>query len=76
MTAPKRKSRPWAVVLNLPGSPTRTEFTSEAKAYERVRAEVTAVKAGTSRVTRIRVEQWDREGGRWQLFDLVDPATE
>ncbi|MFB7907673.1 hypothetical protein ACFC1T_14670 [Kitasatospora sp. NPDC056076] len=76
MTAAKRKSRPWAVILSTPGSPYRTEHTSEAEAYEQVRAEIAAVKAGSRNVSRIRVEQWDRLADRWQLFDLIDPTTE
>ncbi|MFG3051850.1 hypothetical protein ACGFZP_12995 [Kitasatospora sp. NPDC048239] len=76
MTTPKRKAKPWAVVLNAPGGPLRTEHTSEAKAYEHVRAELAAARAGASRVTRIRVEQWDRPAGRWQLFDLIDPKEQ
>ena len=69
-----RKSKPWAVILNTPGSPIRTEHTSEAKTYEKVRAEVAAAKSGASQVTRIRVEQWEPDGNRWTLFDLIDPA--
>ena len=68
-----RKSTPWSVICNTPGDSTSTDHTSEAKAYEQVRAEVAAVKAGISTTTRIRVEQWDRLLNTWQLFDLVDP---
>jgi hypothetical protein len=68
-----RKSKPWAVILRTAGGPIRTEHTSEAKTYEKVRAEVAAIKAGASRVTRIRVEHWDRDAGRWILFDTIDP---
>lgn len=68
-----RKSKPWAVVVNAPGEAVRTEHTSEAKAYEQVHAEVAAVKAGTSKASRIRVEQWERDYGRWALFDLIRP---
>jgi len=76
VTTPKRKAQPWAVVLNTPGGPLRAEHTSEAKAYEHVRAELAAVRAGTSHVTQIRVEQWDRHAGLWQLFDLIDPKEQ
>jgi hypothetical protein len=68
-----RKSKPWAVILNTPGQPIRTEHTSEAKAYEKIRTEVDAAKSGTSRVTRIRVEQWESDANRWTLYDLIDP---
>jgi hypothetical protein len=73
VTSPKRKSRPWAVILSTPSSLVRTEHTSEAKAYEQVRNEIADVKTGASQITRVRVEQWDRQAGRWQLFDLIDP---
>jgi hypothetical protein len=69
-----RKARPWAVILTIDSRPPlRTEHTSEAKTYEKVRAEVADVRSGYSRVTEIRVEQWDRDGGRWILFDTIDP---
>jgi hypothetical protein len=70
-----RKSRPWAVTLAPAGGAdaTTTEHTSEAKAYEQVRAETAAVKAGTSTTSRIRVEQWNRLTNRWDLFDLINP---
>jgi hypothetical protein len=68
-----RKSKPWAVICTTPGQPIRTEHTSEAKAYEKVNAERLLANSGASRVTRIRVEQWDRDAGRWTLFDHIDP---
>ncbi len=68
-----RKSKPWAVTLGTPDGPTRTEHTSENKTYEKVRAEVAAIKAGTSRTTRIRVEQWYPAANRWALYDDIDP---
>lgn len=71
-----RKSKPWAVICATPGQPIRTEHTSETKTYEKVRAEVAAVKAGTSRVTRIRVEQWEPASNRWTLHDLIDPKEQ
>jgi len=69
-----RKSKPWAVVLDPGREATRTEHTSEAKAYQQVRDVAAGVKDGSSSVTRIRVEQWDRDYSRWQLFDLIDPT--
>lgn len=71
-----RKSKPWAVILRTPGQPIRTEHTSENKAYEKVRAESAAIQAGTSRATRIRVEQWNPDGGRWQWYDDIDPKEQ
>lgn len=71
-----RKPKPWAVICTAPGQPIRTEYTSEAKAYEKVNAERALAQAGTSRVTRIRVEQWERDAGRWALYDLIDPKEQ
>lgn len=68
-----RKSKPWAVILRTPGQPIRTEHTSQAKAYEKVRAERLLAQQGASRVTRIRVEQWERDANRWALYDDIDP---
>ncbi|MCX4750975.1 hypothetical protein OG455_41575 [Kitasatospora sp. NBC_01287] len=68
-----RKSKPWAVICRTPDGPFRTEHTSENKAYEKAREVRDAVKAGSSRVTWIRVEQWEPDASRWTLFDLIDP---
>lgn len=68
-----RKSKPWAVILATPDGPIRSEHTSETKAYERVRAKLAAIDAGTSRVTAIRVEQWEHDNGRWIWFDQPYP---
>jgi hypothetical protein len=71
-----RKSKPWAVILRTPGQPIRTEHTSQAKAYEKVNAERDLAQAGTSRATRIRVEQWQPDSNRWQLYDDIDPKEQ
>lgn len=68
-----RKSKPWAVICSTAGSPIRTEHTSEKQAFTKVRTEADHVQAGVSRVTRIRVEQWEKDPGRWILFDTIDP---
>lgn len=68
-----RKSKPWAVILTTSDGPIRTEHTGENKTYEKVRASVAAVKAGESTTTAIRVEQWEPDGNRWDLYDLIDP---
>jgi hypothetical protein len=68
-----RKSKPWAVVLLMPGGPTRTEHRSQPEAYRKVIAEREQAKAGTTRVTKIRVEQWDPDGNRWALYELINP---
>jgi len=74
--ATTRKSKPWAVICATAGQPIRTEHTSENKTYDKVREVCAAVKAGTSRVTRIRVEQWEPDGNRWALYDLIDPKEQ
>lgn len=63
-----RKAKPWAVVVYPPGSCDRTEYTSQAKAYERVRAEL-----DNATTTRIRVHQWEHSPGRWILYDEIEP---
>lgn len=72
-----RKSKPWAVVLLGPGVPEqRTEHTSSTKAYQLVNDTRSAVRAGTSPITRIRVEQWYPDGNRWTTYDLIDPKEQ
>lgn len=72
-----RKSKPWAVVLLGPNIPERrTEHTSSAKAYQLVNDTRTAVHAGTSPVTRIRVEQWESDYRRWATYELIDPKEQ
>lgn len=66
-----RKSKPWAVIVTTPDGPTRTEYTSETRAYDAVRKERAVIDAGTSRVTKIRVEKWERD--RWIWFDKPYP---
>lgn len=69
-----RKSKPWAVILLGPGIPERrTEHTGSTKAYELVNTVRGYVRNGTSKVTRIRVEQWYPDGNRWTTYELIDP---
>ena len=68
-----RKSKPWAVICTTPGQPLRTEHANESKAFEKVRTEADRVQQGASRVTRIRVEQWDKDASRWALFETINP---
>ena len=69
-----RKSKPWAVILLAPGVPEqRTEHVTIGRAYLVVNITSDAVRAGTSPVTRIRVEQWEPDGNRWALYDEIDP---
>ena len=68
-----RKSKPWAVFLYTPGGPMRTEHRSKPKAYRVVSIVREQAKAGTSRVTKIRVEQWEPDYNRWITYDLIDP---
>jgi hypothetical protein len=72
-----RKAKPWAVILLGPGVPEqRTEHTSSAKAYQLVNDTRTAVRAGTSPVTRIRVEQWEPTYRRWARYEFIDPKEQ
>lgn len=72
-----RKPKPWAVVLLSPGIPEqRTEHTSSAKAYQLVNGTRAAVHAGTSPVTRIRVEQWEPNYNRWATYELINPKEQ
>jgi hypothetical protein len=68
-----RKSKPWAVILYTPVGPIRTEHRSQPEAYRKINAEREQAKAGASRVTRIRVEQWEPNANHWALYELIDP---
>jgi hypothetical protein len=69
-----RKSKPWAVIATTPaGATTRTEHTSEARAYEVVRNLRDAINTGVFSATAIRVEQWERDCDRWVWFDQPYP---
>lgn len=68
-----RKSKPWAVIVSTPGGPIRTEYTSQTKAYEKVRAERELILTGASRGYKIRVEQWEADASRWAWFDQPYP---
>lgn len=70
-----RKSKPWAVELTTGTYVVRTEHTSEAKAYQHVLDTTAAVTAGQSDVTRIRVEQWEPDPGRWAHYEDIHPNT-
>lgn len=69
-----RKSKPWAVILSTSGGPVRTEHRSQLEAYRKVNAERGLIEEGVSRVTRIRVEQWDADAGRWVWFEDAHPG--
>jgi hypothetical protein len=59
-----RPRKPWRVVLDTPtGSGPEAEFTSEAKTYEHVRAELRKAEAGETDTAAIRSNQWS--DGRW-----------
>jgi hypothetical protein len=67
-----RPRKPWRVVLDSPSGPSpEDEFTSEAKTYEHVRAELRKAEAGETRTTAIRINQWSE--GRWWHFETVKP---
>ncbi|MFD3520428.1 hypothetical protein [Streptomyces sp. NPDC058653] len=65
MTARKPR-KPWRVTIIGPDIRAESAHTSEAKAYELVRAAL----GGDSPATKARVEQW--ENGRWWHFETVD----
>ncbi|GGX49109.1 hypothetical protein [Streptomyces noursei] len=68
-----RPRKPWRVVLNNPtGQSPEAEFTSEAKTYEYVRAELQKAEAGETKTTAIRINQWS--DGRWWHFETVNPG--
>ncbi|MFE2912459.1 hypothetical protein ACFXI0_07880 [Kitasatospora indigofera] len=69
-----RKSKPWAVIVSTPDGPTRTEHTSQAKAYEYGFAERDAILAGTSPDNKIHIEQWDQLTNRWHLYEDIHIA--
>jgi hypothetical protein len=71
-----RKSKPWAVVLSTPGGPIRSEHRSQPEAYRNVQIVRQNVLDGTSRVTRIRVEQWEPNANHWALYELIDPKED
>jgi hypothetical protein len=68
-----RKSKPWAVILSTPGGPIRTEHRSQPETYRKVNAERELIKSGASRVTRIRVEQWEADASRWTWYEDAYP---
>lgn len=74
MTA--RKSKTWAVILSTPGGPIRTEHRSQAEADRKVAETRAAVAAGISRVSRIRVEQWNAERRVWTTYALINPKED
>ena len=71
-----RKSKSWAVVLSTAGGPIRTEHRSKAEAYRKVHDTRADVLNGISRVTRVRVEQWEPDYNRWALYELIDPKEQ
>ncbi|MFG3585103.1 hypothetical protein [Streptomyces sp. NPDC047990] len=73
---PKKPSQPWRLVLTTPSAPVYTKHRSKPAAYRAVEAEKERVAAGTSRVVRIAVDQWDVDGQRWVRYENVwDAAT-
>ncbi|MFF7411688.1 hypothetical protein [Streptomyces lydicus] len=69
----KKPSRPWRLVLSTQGAPVETKHRSCPEAYRAVAAEKERIATGSSRVTRIRVEQWSVEYGRWDLYERAYP---
>lgn len=61
-----RPSKPWRVTLSGPAFLSETEHTSEAKAYDHLRTELTRP---DSKALTARVMQWS--DGRWWHFETV-----
>jgi hypothetical protein len=66
-------SRPWRLALITPGAPVYMSHRSEKAVYEAAEREQAraADPAGGSRVTRISIQQWDDEAGRWALYENI-----
>jgi hypothetical protein len=71
-----KRSKPWAVVLATPGGPVRSEHRSKAEAYRKVHDTRADVLNGISRVSRIRVEQWEPDYNQWALYELINPKED
>jgi hypothetical protein len=56
-----------------PGSVEETTHRSCPEAYRAVAAEKERIADGSSRVRRIRVEQWSVELGHWVLYERAYP---
>ncbi|MGC4925558.1 hypothetical protein [Streptomyces sp. DT117] len=65
----RKPSKPWRLVLITAGGPVYTTHRSKPAAYRAVDEEKQRVANGSSRVTRITVEQWDVDGQRWQRHE-------
>ena len=73
----KRLSKPWKVVFLAPGGPLPEErYTSERAAYAAVNYKREEVRDGITRVTAVRVYQWDVPRGRWMTFERHDLKAE
>lgn len=73
MTA-KKPSQTWRLMISTAGSVQERKFRSQPAAYKAVAEEKERIEQGTSRVSRIRVEQWNVDGARWELFEIAYPA--
>ncbi|HTE56981.1 MAG TPA: hypothetical protein VK698_39280 [Kofleriaceae bacterium] len=73
MTAPKKPSQPWRVKMITAGSILESKYRSEPATYRAVAAEKERIANGASRVTRIRVEKWNVDYGRWEHFEPAYP---
>lgn len=71
MPATRKPSRPWRLILSTPGAPIYTQHRSQPEVYRAVAKEKALIADGRSRVTRITVEQWETDYGRWATFERV-----
>ncbi|WP_103512908.1 hypothetical protein [Streptomyces sp. SM13] len=65
----RKPSKPWRLVLSTAGGPVYTTHRSKPATYRAIDEEKRRVADGTSRVTRITVDQWDVDGQQWQRYE-------
>lgn len=64
--ATRKPRKPWRVIITGPDVNAASDHTSEAKAYELVRAAL----GGDSPAEQASIEYW--ESGQWRWFETVD----
>ena len=72
---PRKPSQPWRLKMSTAGSILETKYRSEPATYRAIAEEKERIANGISRVTRIRVEKWSVDYGRWELFETAYPET-
>lgn len=71
--AAQKPSRPWRLMMRTSGLVVESKHRSQPEAYREVAAQKEKIANGTTRVTRIRVEKWSVDYGRWELFETAYP---